>query len=335
MMLTTNIGSLETSRIALGAWAIGGGTWWGDNDDSESIDTIRAAIDGGINYIDTAPAYGYGHSEMIVGKAVKGIREKVKISTKGGLIWDTDEGAYFFEKDGKTVLRNLSKQSLKKQVEDSLRRLDTDYIDIYFTHWQSLPEFPITVEETMGALLELKQEGKILSIGISNTNPDNLTEYLRYGKVDIIQEKFSILTRMNKEILGGIAEANDVVFQPYQPLESGLLTGKLGPDYEPPPGSSRSGGLWFEKSRFLAALEMIASWAPLCEKYGATPGQLAIAWTVALGDGVSVLVGARTVEQVTSNIKGGEITLAAEDISFMTKSADDVIKLFPQPDTRV
>jgi len=325
MMLTTKVGDLKTSRLALGTWAIGGGTWWGENDDNESIKAIRASVEGGITLIDTAPAYGFGHSEEVLGKALEGIRDKVCISTKCGLVWDTEEGAFFFEKDGYTVRRNLSKKSLMKEVEDSLRRLDTDRIDIYITHWQSVDEFPTPVEETMEALLALKEQGKILAIGISNTSPEILSEYLEYGKVDLVQEKFSILSRAKREVLFETTEANDVVFQTYAPLESGLLTGKLGRDYAAPEGSARSSNPWFASDRFSAALDMLESWQPLCEKYGATAGQLAIAWTAALGDRISVLCGARTVEQAQSNIKGAEIELSAEDIDLLTKTADEAI----------
>ena len=324
-MLTTKIRGFETSRIALGTWAIGGGAWWGDNDDKQSIEAIRASVDGGITLIDTAPAYGFGHSEEVLGKALEGIRDKVRVSTKCGLVWDTDEGAWFFELEGTDVRRNLSKKSIMKEVEDSLRRMNTDRIDIYITHWQALPEYPVPVSETMEALHELKEQGKILAIGISNTSPENLTEYLEYGKVDLVQEKFSILSRANMEALGEITEANDVVFQPYSPLESGLLTGKLGRDYVAPAGSARASNPWFAKERFAAALDMLELWKPLCEKYGATTGQLAIAWTAALGDHMSVLCGARTVEQALSNLKGADIELSDEDIGFLSKTAEDTI----------
>ena len=324
-MLTTKIGDFETSRIALGAWAIGGGSWWGDNDDKESIEAVRASVDGGVTLIDTAPAYGFGHSEVVLGKALVGIRDKVRISTKAGLVWDTDEGAWFFEKEGYTMRRNLSKKSIMKEAEDSLKRMNTDRIDIYFTHWPCLPEFPTPVGETMEALLKLKEQGKILAIGVSNTSPENLGEYFKYGKVDLIQEKSSILSRSSMDALGEITKANDIVFQPYSPLESGLLTGKLGRDYVAQEGSARAINAWFEPKRFAAALDMLDLWQPLCEKYDATTGQLAIAWMAALGDRMSVLCGARTVEQALSNVKSAQIELSDEDIGLMSKTAEDVI----------
>jgi methylglyoxal reductase len=324
-MLTTKIGNLETSRIALGTWAIGGGAWWGDNDDEMSVQSIRAAVDGGITLIDTAPAYGFGHSEEIVGKAVKGIRDKVQLSTKAGLVWDPPEGAFFFESDGVSVYRNLSKKSIKRVAEECMQRLGTDYLDVFFTHWPSLPEFPTPVSETMEALLELKQEGKILAIGVSNTSPENLSEYLKYGKVDLVQEKFSIITRSNWETLKDILDANDIVFQTYSPLESGLLTGRIGRDFVAPAGSAREFNAWYAQDSLPKVIDMIEKWQPLCEKYDATTGQLALAWIVSLGDKFSVLTGARTVEQIESNLKGGAIELAEEDKDFMTKTADEAI----------
>jgi len=316
---------IEASVVGIGAWAIGGDSMWGKSDDAESVRTIHRARDLGVTLLDTAPAYGLGHSEEVVGRALKGIRDQVRVSTKAGLVWDTDEGAYFFEIDGYTVRRNISKSSLMKEVEDSLRRLDTDRIDVYITHWQSEPAFPTPIEETMEALLRLKEQGKILAIGVSNSTNEQLAEYLSFGTVDLIQDKYSILSRDNKTRFQPLLDAHDIVFQAYSPLESGLLTGKLGRDYVAAEGSARSGNPWFAKERFAAAQDMLDAWKPLCEKYDATPGQLAIAWTAALGDRVSVLCGARTVAQAQSNAKGGEIALTAEDAAFLTQAADAAI----------
>ena len=324
-MLQTRFADFETSRIGLGAWAIGGAGWWGENEDKDCIDAIRASVDGGITLIDTAPAYGFGKSEELIGKALEGIRDKVRIQTKCGQVWDPAEGAYFYDFDGYTVYVNISEKAIKKEIEDSLRRLNTDYIDIYITHIQAFPEFPTPVSETMGALLKLKEEGKILAIGVSNTNPANLSEYLDCGKVDVIQEKYSIISRDTRETLGSLCEANDIVFQPYAPLETGLLTGKYDRSFRAPEGSARSYNPWFGENRFQIAHDMLDTWKPLCEKYDATTGQLAIAWTLALGDKISVLCGARNVEQAESNLKGAGLNLAAEDIDFMTKTADEAI----------
>ena len=324
-MLKTRFADFETSRMGLGTWAIGGAGWWGDNDDKDCIDAIRAAVDGGITMIDTAPAYGFWKSEELIGKALEGIRDKVQISTKCGQVWDPPEGAFCYDFDGHRVYINISEKAIKKEIEDSLRRLRTDYIDVYMTHIQALPDFPTPVSETMGTLLKLKEEGKILAIGVSNTNPENLSEYLEYGKVDLIQEKYSIISRENRDALGSLCEANDIVFQAYAPLETGLLTGKYDRGYKAPAGSARAYNPWFGEDRFAIAHDLLDKWGPLCEKYNATTGQLAIAWTLALGDKVNVLCGARNVGQVEDNLKGADLKLAAEDIDFMTKTADETI----------
>jgi methylglyoxal reductase len=326
-MKTTKIGDIETSRVALGTWAIGGGHWWGDNDDQTSIDTIRKAVDVGINLIDTAPPYGFGHSEEVVGRATKDIRDKVHIATKCGLVWHTDEGAYFFEAEGRTVRRNLSAASIREQLEMSLKRLQTDYIDLYITHWQSVPEFPVPVEETMGALLELKKEGKIRAIGISNAGSAILEEYLKYGKVDLVQEKYSMISPQGKEQYGVLLEKNNVVFQPYASLETGLLTGKIKADYVPVPTSARDENPWFRKPNLIVALAMMEKWAPLTKKYDATYAQLAIAWEAAQNN-ISVLCGARTVPQVLDNAKGGEIDLAPEALKLIAETATEAVAKF-------
>lgn len=323
-MKNVKIGSFEVPVVALGTWAIGGGPAWGDNDDRESIDTIRKAVDMGVELIDTAPVYGFGHSEEVVGKALKGIRDKVRISTKCGLVWER-EGAVQFEEDGLTIRRNLKADTIVWELEQSLRRLQTDHIDVYITHWQSLPEFPVPVEETMGALLKLKEQGKILAIGCSNMTPELLDEYLKVGKVDLIQEKFSILTQDNWSRFGRQCSEHGIVFQPYSPLEMGILTGKITADYVPAAGTARTMQPWFQKENLKVAVDMVESWKPLTEKYDATPTQLAIAWTAALADNISVLCGARKESQLMDNVKGGDVNLSKEDFDFMAAQAEKAI----------
>ncbi len=168
---------IETSVVAFGAWAVGG-WWWGGADDSESIDAIRKALDLGITFIDTAPVYGLGHSEEVVGKAIKGRRDEVVLATKCGLVWHTDRGSHFFDEAGRGVRRYLGAESIRYEVEQSLRRLQTDVIDLYQTHWQ---DATTPIEETMGALLELKREGKIRAIGVSNATVEEMDEYRKAG----------------------------------------------------------------------------------------------------------------------------------------------------------
>ncbi|QEH68736.1 aldo/keto reductase [Cellulosilyticum sp. ST5] len=321
-MQTMKIGhsDLEVSKIALGTWAIGGGSWWGTNDDNESIKTIRTAVDKGINLVDTAPVYGFGHSEEVVGKAIKPVRNQVVLSTKCGLMFDRTVGSYYFSRDGFDVYKNLTKQAIIDSVDQSLKRLGTDYIDILFTHWQSVEPFIVPIEETMEALMALKKAGKIRAIGGSNMSAWHIEEYIRYGELDIIQEKYSLIDRrIEKEILPA-AEKYGVTFQAYSPLEQGLLTGKIRKDYVPELGSSRDGKKWYKQENLSKIVDGVDSWVPLCDKYGCTLGNLAIAWVAAQSNNMNVLCGARKLEQIEENALAGNITLETEDVAFMRDS---------------
>ncbi len=321
-MQTMKIGhsDLEVSKIALGTWAIGGGSWWGTNDDNESIKTIRTAVDKGINLVDTAPVYGFGHSEEVVGKAIKPVRDQVVLSTKCGLMFDRTVGSYYFSRDGFDVYKNLTKQAIIDSVDQSLKRLGTDYIDILFTHWQSVEPFIVPIEETMEALMALKKAGKIRAIGGSNMSAWHIEEYIRYGELDIIQEKYSLIDRrIEKEILPA-AEKYGVTFQAYSPLEQGLLTGKIRKDYVPELGSSRDGKKWYKQENLSKIVDGVDSWLPLCDKYGCTLGNLAIAWVAAQSNNMNVLCGARKLEQIEENALAGNITLETEDVAFMRDS---------------
>lgn len=321
-MQTMKIGhsDLEVSKIALGTWAIGGGSWWGTNDDNESIKTIRTAVDKGINLVDTAPVYGFGHSEEVVGKAIKPVRNQVVLSTKCGLMFDRTVGSYYFSRDGFDVYKNLTKQAIIDSVDQSLKRLGTDYIDILFTHWQSVEPFIVPIEETMEALMALKKAGKIRAIGGSNMSAWHIEEYIRYGELDIIQEKYSLIDRrIEKEILPA-AEKYGVTFQAYSPLEQGLLTGKIRKDYVPELGSSRDGKKWYKQENLSKIVDGVDSWLPLCDKYGCTLGNLAIAWVAAQSNNMNVLCGARKLEQIEENALAGNITLETEDVAFMRDS---------------
>ena len=311
---------LQVSKIGLGTWAIGGGSWWGDNDDVESIRTIHAALDLGLNLVDTAPVYGMGHSEEVVGKAISDRREKVILSTKCGLMFDRTEGSYYFSRDGKDVYKNLSKSAIVDSVDQSLRRLKTDYIDIMFTHWQCVEPFMVPVEETMEALMSLKKSGKIRAIGGSNMSPEHIEAYIQYGELDIIQEKYSLIDkRVEKEILP-TAIKHGVTFQAYSPLEQGLLTGKIRKDFVPEPGSSREGKKWYQSENLHKIVDGVDSWKMLCEKYQCTCGNLAMAWVAAQNPMVNVLCCARRIDQIDENIKAGDIELSPEDVAFMIQS---------------
>ena len=202
-MLYRKLGSsgIEVSTVGLGAWAIGG--WmWGGTEEGKSIAAIHAALDRGINLIDTAPAYGLGRSEEIVGQAIHGRRDRVVLATKCGLVWDREEGQFFFHSDDKgatpgpskyKLFRNLRPDSIRAELERSLERLSTDYVDLYQTHW---PDPTTPIAETVDVLLDLKGQGKIRAIGVSNANRQQLQAY---GRIDSDQERYSLLDRQIEE----------------------------------------------------------------------------------------------------------------------------------------
>lgn len=307
---------IEASVVAFGAWAVGG-WWWGGADDSESVAAIRRAIDLGINLIDTAPAYGLGHSEEIVAEAIKGRRDQVVVATKCGLVWHTDKGTPFFHETGKSVHRYLGPESIRYEVEQSLRRLQTDRIDLYQTHWQD-PTTPIA--ETMGALLELKGEGKIRAIGVSNATVEQMDEYRRSGPLDSDQEKYSMLDRKMDEAQLPYGLRENIAVLAYSPLGQGLLTGKVTPDRTLGEGDYRADDQRFSlenRTRMLAFLEELR---PVAKAHGATFSQLAVAWALARPGLSHTLVGARNAFQVDENAAAGGMVLTEQDMTFIEQA---------------
>ena len=169
---------LSASIVGLGAWVLGGGQIWGqDTDDAESVRTIQAALDLGMNLIDTAPAYGWGRSERVVGRALKGRRDQAILATKCGLWWEDARGSFFADFDGKKMNRSLRPDTIQIEIENSLRRLDVDCIDLYQTHWPSMPPDHTPIADTMAVLLKLKQQGKIRAIGVSNFSVEQMARF--------------------------------------------------------------------------------------------------------------------------------------------------------------
>ena len=318
-MKTRKIGTtdIDASVVALGAWAIGGGTWWGESDDELSIRAIHAAFDAGINFIDTAPAYGFGRSEEVVGKAIQGQRDKWVIATKCGLWWDDESGKIFVTVDGKAIRRTLKPEIIRLELEHSLKRLGTDYIDLYQTHWPSLDPVNEPIASTMECLLQLKAEGKIRAIGASNVDIPLIKQYQAIGALDSIQPRYSMLDRrIEAEILPFCIE-NGVSTLAYSPLEQGLLTGRVGMDFKVEPGEARSSIPWFKPENRRKVIDMLAGWQDLTEKYACKLSQLVIAWTVAQPGITFALCGARKPEHSLENAKGGDIELEPADIQRM------------------
>lgn len=310
----------------MGAWAIGGASWWGDNDDNVSIATVHQALDGGINLVDTAPVYGFGHSEEVVGRAIKDRREKVILSTKCGLTWHEEEpGSFHFTRDGYTVKRNLSPKSLRRGLEESLRRLQTDYIDIFITHWQSVEPYLIPVEETMGELMRMKEEGKIRAIGASNVAVSHLDAYRAAGQLDLIQEKYSMLDRKVEAELLPYCEAHNITLQCYSPLEQGLLAGKAGMDYQVKPGEVRDNKKWWKMENRRTVLDLLDAMQPYCQKYGCTLANLVISWQAARSRQINVLCGARKSYQIADILQTARVRLSPEDLAALTRLADETV----------
>jgi methylglyoxal reductase len=303
------------SRVGLGTWAMGG--WmWGGNDDDDAIRSIHAALDAGVNLIDTAPAYGLGHAETLVGTAIQGRREQVVLSTKCGLVWHTQSGTLFFNEEGKDVYRYLGKDSIAYEVEQSLVRLKTDYIDLYFTHWQ---DATTPIAETMDALLALKQQGKIRAIGISNADETILAEYLRYGPVDAIQERYSLLDRSIEKDLVPLCRANQVAVHGYSSLALGLLAGPIDPARVFGGDDQRKDNPRFSAENRAQLVNFFAAVEPIRAFHDCSHGQLMIAWCLS-NVGVA-LCGARTPAQAQDNAGAAAIDLSPAELQAVAAAA--------------
>lgn len=312
-MLKREIGrsGIEASAIGLGTWAIGG--WmWGGTDESRSIKAIQASIDAGVSLIDTAPAYGQGVAEEIVGKAIKGRRDEVVLATKCGLVWHVQKGNHFFDYDGAPVHRYLGKDAIVYEVEQSLKRLGTDYIDHYITHWQD-PTTPAA--ETMEALELLKTQGKIRSIGASNTTPADVRAYLEAGQLDAVQEEYSMVQRAVEAEMAPLCQDNGVSILSYSSLALGLLTGKVGPDRVFEGDDQRKDNPRFSISNREKVARLMGAIGPIATAHSATKAQVVIAWTLQQPGITFSLCGARDAAQAVENAKAGQIRLSGDDIA--------------------
>jgi methylglyoxal reductase len=309
---------LNASTIALGTWVLGGGTTWGDNpDDAESIRLIQTALDLGINLIDTAPVYGWGHSETVVGKALKGRRDQALIATKCGLWWEDARGSFFADFDGRKMNRCLRPDTLQLEIENSLRRLGTDYIDLYQIHWPAMLPEKTPVAETMACLLKFQAQGKIREIGVCNVAPDELQDYLACGALASDQFRYSMLCRDAEKDILPFCEKNQLATLTYMSLEQGLLTGKVGMERVFRADEFRSNEAWnpwFTLANRRRVLDVLAGWQDLLAKYDCTLSQLVIAWTAAQPGVTHVLCGTRTLSQLADNAKAADLALEPADL---------------------
>lgn len=308
---------IEVCPVALGAWAIGGGPWWGESDDAESIRAIQAGLDAGINFIDTAPGYGFGRSEEVVGKAIRGRRDNVVVATKCGLWWQDDRGTRFFELDGHVIHRCLRPETIRIECEQSLRRLGVETIDLYQTHWPVLEADPTPIADTMECLLKLRDEGKIRAIGVSNVSVDQMEEYRAVGCLDTNQPHYSMLERTVEAEVVPYTVANGISNLAYMPLEQGLLTGKVMADQTFSEGQYRNLIPWFQPGPRGRVLKMLAGWSDLTSGYGCSLSQLVIAWTVAQPGITVALCGARKAAHAVENAEAAGLTISAGHLARM------------------
>jgi aryl-alcohol dehydrogenase-like predicted oxidoreductase len=290
---------LQVSRVALGTWAIGG--WmWGGTDESQSVATIRAALDQGINLVDTAPVYGFGASEEIVGKALTGVRSDAVIATKVGLEW----------RDGK-VYRNATRERIMAEIHDSLRRLRTDYVDIYQVHW---PDPLVPMEETAGAMRELYEQGKIRAIGVSNFSVAQMQAFRQVAPLHVLQSPYNLFERgIEADVLPYCLD-NAITTLGYGALCRGLLSGRMRPDSTFEGDDLRRVDPKYQSPRFAQYLNAVGKLDQLAQRqFKRRVIQLAVRWV--LDQGISVaLWGGRRPDQLEAvlGVKGWSLGAATK-----------------------
>lgn len=291
------------SPIILGTWAMGG-NHWGSCDDADALRAIETAIDNGINTIDTAPVYGNGHAEALVGKAIQGKREKVFLATKCGL-----------DMYANTYQRNLSPSFIEHDLAESLKRLKTDYVDLYQCHWPD-PQTPI--EETMAALQRFKDQGKLRYIGVSNYTTAELEVAIRCTSLFSLQSQYSLLERTVEDDILPWCHEKGVRFLSYGSLGAGMLTGKYTECMRFPSGDARSFFYRFFKPRYWTHVcKLVDTMKRIASSRGAKPGIIAITWLLKQPGVTSVIVGARSAQQVVDNIPLGDVELTDSDMELL------------------
>lgn len=314
---------ITVSKVSLGTWGLGGGSVWTDHDSTaeDASHLLDICEENGINYIDTAPVYGTGTSEELLGKALKGRRDHFVLQTKCSLNWRNEGGNFHYSRDGYTVNNDTSHKAIKKDVEDSLTRMQTDYIDSVIVHYvcKNWSE-----EETVTALEELKKEGKIRTYGLSNSHPSDLEEYQKYGNVSLVQEFFSILSPFHGRGYFSVCKKYNTVFQVYGVLEEGFLTSPAFLDQKFRETDIRSRIPWVQSHEKEVLRNMFEIWKPLCEKYQCSYAVLAEAWALSQFENMNLLVGMRKEKSVTDTVRSTEIELSDNDIKWMENTVKDI-----------
>jgi aryl-alcohol dehydrogenase-like predicted oxidoreductase len=304
---------MDITRVGFGAWAIGGAGWafaWGSQDDAESVAAIRHAVDRGINWIDTAAVYGNGHSEEVVGLALREIppARRPLVFTKCGLVWD--------EKDPMAQAKRVGRaDSLRREVEASLRRLGVERIDLYQMHWPAEDGTP--VERYWRTLLDLKAEGKVRAVGLSNHTVAQLDAAERVGHVDTLQPPFSAIRRDAATTVLPWCAAHRTGVIVYSPMQAGLLSGSFTAERAAslPADDWRSRAPWFQGQALTQNLALADALRPIARRHGTTVGAVAVAWTLAWPAVTGAIVGARRPAQIDGWIDAARLALEEDDLS--------------------
>jgi aryl-alcohol dehydrogenase-like predicted oxidoreductase len=306
---TTQLGQtgLEITRVGFGAWAIGGGGWefgWGPQEDEGSIAAIHRALEEGINWIDTAAAYGFGRSEAVVGRALEGVSERPFVFTKASLL----------EGPGRRVVHNLKRDSILREAHGSLERLLVDAIDLYQIHW---PRPDQDIEEGWSAFAELKEQGLVRHIGVSNFDVDQLRRIQQIAPVETIQPQYSLIERDAEGELLPFAEQEGVGVIVYSPMSSGLLTGRMTRERiaAMPDDDWRKHHQRFREPELSRNLEIVERLSAVAERHNTAPGAVAIAWTLRNLAVDGAIVGFRSPEQVDPLIEAAKLELSDDDIT--------------------
>ena len=320
-MLSRPLGNTElmASNVVFGAWAIGG--WkWGGTDADESIAAIRAALDAGVNCIDTAAVYGFGLSEQLVGQAIKGYaREEILLATKCGLRWDIETPALHAESEGKRIFRTLSRDSIHWEVDQSLQRLGTDYIDLYQTHWSD-PNTP--ADEVLETFDELMKSGKVRAVGFCNSSAEDLASGGAKVGFASDQEKYSLLDRERDADNLPVVEDYGLSFLAYSPLAQGLLTGAVTHDRQFSNTDLRTGNPRFSATSRTRVAKVTQAINIIAKDHGVSTGQAVLAWTLQQPGVSHVLAGTRNVEQAKHNAAAGDVVLGQDALAAITEAAN-------------
>ncbi|MFH1983118.1 MAG: aldo/keto reductase [Pseudomonadota bacterium] len=289
---------IQITPIIMGTWQAGK-TMWTGIDDNDTIRALRAAVDAGITTIDTATVYGNGHSERIIASALGEVRSKVVYATK-------------------VFANRLAYDQVIASCEQSLKDLGTDWIDLYQIHWPAgaFGSKMVPVEETMRALNDLKQQGKIRAIGVSNFSGDQIAEAMKYGRIDSLQPPYSLFWRHVEKDAVAFCRENDITILAYSSMAQGILTGKFGPDHTFDKGDHRAGSRLFQPEMWSWVQAALTRLRPIAERNGVSLGQLALAWVVA-HENTCAIAGARSADQVRQNAAAGDVVLSVEDLSEM------------------